>query len=129
MPQLFQPPANLKDFDRSTQEQSLRQNWHRIIGSIVTSPLADGPTPAFSDPLSPPDGVVPATAAPEWTGLPRTITRLVPASLTAAAQLVDDAIPMGNPDPMVPGRFTATFADARTGTIFPGPAYRPQDEY
>jgi hypothetical protein len=127
MVQSFQPPANLNDFDRAADPQALRQAWHQTMDDIVNSNITA--RPAFYNPLNPPTADAPAVAAPEWTGLPRTIKRLVPASIAAAAALVDDAIPMGDPDPMEGPNFTPRFFEAATLAPFPGPAYRPQDEY
>src|SRR5215213_8618502 len=122
----FQPPANLRDFQNSVRSQELSEQWHlsmkEIVGFNITA------RPAFYNPLNPPSAEQPETAAPEWTGLPRTIKRLVPQSIAAAAQLVENAIPMGRPDPMEGPIFTPPFFDAN-GAVFPGPAYRPQDEY
>ena len=123
----FQPPANLKDFDRAADPQVLRQAWHQTMDEIVNSNITA--RPAFYNPLDPPSADVPAVAAPEWTGLPRTIKRLIPTSIAAAAALVDNAIPMGAPDPMEGPNFTPAFFEATSGAPFAGPAYRPQDEY
>src|SRR5688500_827455 len=106
----FQPPANLKDFDRAANPQAMREAWHDTIAANVNFNL--GARPAFYNPLNPPSAEVPAVAAPEWTGLPRTIKRLIPTSIAAAAALVDNPIPMGAPDPMGGPEFTPRFFDA-----------------
>jgi hypothetical protein len=129
----FQPPANLKDFDRSASRDPLYAEWDAKIRADVQSQiqLPNGQvaaTPAFYDPLNPPAAGPPATAAPEWTGLPRTVKRLFPGPVAAAAAFVDKPVPMGRPDPMQ-GTYTPPFFDAATGAVFPGPMYRPQDEY
>jgi hypothetical protein len=116
----------LKDFNRSAQSAGLFQAWHDFINENVQSGIAS--YPAFYDPLSPPSASPPAFAAPQWTGLPRTIKRLLPGSIAQAAGAVDSAIPMGNPDPMEGANFTSRFRDAG-GAPFNGPAYRAQDEY
>ena len=122
----FQPPAQLRDFDRSANSQQLHDEWHKTMEGIVKFKLAD--KPAFYNPLDPPSDETPETAAPEWTGLPRTIKRLVPTSIAAAARLVDNPIRMGGPDPMQGPNFSPPFVD-NNGNQFVGPAYRPQDEY
>lgn len=126
MADTFQPPANLTDFNRSANSQELFDEWHLTMNEIVNFNSAT--RPAFYNPLTPPTNDEPETATPEWTALPRTIKRLVPQSIAAAARLVDNAIPMGNPDPMNGPNFTPPFFDTN-GNVFPGPAYRPQDEY
>jgi hypothetical protein len=127
MSQTFQPPANLKDFDRSQNSGALYADWNNFIGQYVAYHAAS--YPAFFNPLTVPSGTQPAQAAPQWTGLPRTIKRLVPASIAAAARMVETAIPMGMRDPMVQGNYTPPFFESATNQPFPGPAYRPQDEY
>ena len=122
----FQPPANLNDFARGARPDALFAAWHKFVADSVADQA--GHFPAFFNPLQPPSAEQPATAAPEWTGLPRTIKRLIPGSIANAAQAVENAIPMGGPDPMQ-GQFTPPFFDAATGSRFVGPAYRPQDEY
>jgi hypothetical protein len=126
MPEMFQPPANLNDFNRSAMGQQLANAWHTMMNDLVTAD--PGTSPAFYNPLAPPTNDPPAVAAPEWTGLPRAIKRLVSGSVAAAAQHVENAISMGNPDPMF-GKFTPPFHETGSSTIFAGPAYRPQDEY
>jgi hypothetical protein len=127
MSQTFLPPANLDDFTRSASSQTLFQHWHKFINDAVNS--AGAQRPAFYNALTPPTPDPPDPTAPLWTGLPRTIKRILPASLAAAARAVDNAIPMGAPDPLEGPHFTSTFFDNATGAVFPGPAYRPQDEY
>ena len=126
MPQTFQPPANLKDFAASTDSQGLYDRWHQTMTELVNSDISSWP--AFYSPLSPPSDDIPKGAAPQWTGLPRTIKRLIPGSIAEAAQMVENAIPMGNPDPLEGPNFTPPMYDNK-GNVFPGPAYRPQDEY
>src|SRR5262245_15279219 len=126
MPPTFNPPANLKDFNRSASSAALFDAWHQTILSQIQFRLSD--SPAFYDPLHPPSPAPPATAVPQWTGLPRTIKRMLSASIAQAAAAVENAIPMGNPDPMEGQHFTQRFRDA-AGDVFQGPAYRPQDEY
>jgi hypothetical protein len=126
MSESFQPPANLKDFDRSQNSAGLYQDWNTFIGGYVAYDAAH--YPAFFNPLTIPSGTQAAQAAPQWTGLPRTIKRLVPGSIAAAARMVETAIPMGMRDPMQ-GNYTPPFFEDATNQPFPGPAYRPQDEY
>jgi hypothetical protein len=126
MAEQFHPPGNLKDFDDAASPQHLRDEWDRTMNDIVGP--GGGARPAFYNPLHPPSAVAPALAKPEWTGLPRTIKRMAPGSIAASARLVEDAIPMGRPDPMEGPTFTKPFLDA-AGRPFAGPAYRPQDEY
>ena len=127
MADTYQPPANLKDFNRSANGQTLFRDWHRLMNRIVNSDIDQ--SPAFYNVLTPPSNDPPQSAAPEWTGLPRTIKRLVPNSIAAAARLVENAVRMGRPDPINGPNFTPPFHDAATGAVFAGPAYRPQDEY
>ena len=124
MADTFLPPANLKDFNRSDDSQALFRAWHRRINGNVNSGING--VPAFYNVLNPPSGEQPQGAAPEWTGLPRTIRRLVPGSVAEAAALVDRPVRMGAPDPT--NQNTPPFHDA-SGAVFNGPAYRPQDEY
>jgi hypothetical protein len=126
MPQTFKPPANLKDFDRSQNSGALYTDWNSFVTGQVTDSSAD--YPAFFNSLTLPSGTQPSQAAPQWTGLPRTIKRLVPGSIAAAARMVEMAIPMGMRDPMQ-GKFTPPFYEDGTNQIFQGPSYRPQDEY
>jgi len=126
MQQTFNPPANLKDFDRSGNSGTLYAHWNSFIAEQISDSSAD--YPAFFNPLEVPAGTQPAQAAPQWTGLPRTIKRLVPNSIAAAAGMVEMAIPMGMRDPMA-GKYTPPFYEDGTNQIFQGPAYRPQDEY
>src|SRR5262249_7524022 len=51
----------------------------------------------------------------------RTIKRLLPGSIAQAAAAVENAVPMGNPDPMEGAHFTPRFRDA-TGAAFLRPA-------
>lgn len=122
----FDPPANLTDFDRSTNPATLRAHWHGDMLQRMTDNA--GATPAFFNSLAPPAGTAPLEVAPEWTGLPRTIKRLKPGSIAAAAALVESSVAMGDPDPMF-GRFTPSFLRDDNDQPFPGPRYRPQDEY
>ena len=129
MPRTFQPPANLDDFRGSARSDELYAKWHRFIADQMTA--SPGDTPAFFDPLNAPVPDTPGQAAPNWTGLPRTVKRLKPDSVASAARLVEEAIPMGGKDPMSPpdGSFTGMFISEATGREFVGPRYRSQDEY
>src|SRR5438874_7346636 len=97
----FMPPANLKDFDRSTIKGALYQAWHQRIQKNVAS---DPGQPAFFDPLNPPATGTPGEVAPSWTGLPGAVLRLNLDNVVQAAQLVEAPITMGSPDPGVPMR-------------------------
>src|SRR5216684_9361549 len=125
MPQTFMPPAGLKDFDRSQMKDALYQQWHKAMNDQVSAGVQQ--FPAFYSAIVPPAGAAPKQAAPEWTGLPRTIKRLVGPSIAEAAKLVENARPMGAFDPIDQTKYDV-FRD-KDGAPFPGPSYRSQDEY
>jgi hypothetical protein len=124
----FMPPANLKDFDRSTKhKEALYQAWHERIKRNVAS---DPGQPAFFDPLNPPVAGTPSEAAPSWTGLPGVVLRLNQDNVLQAGQLVENPIHMGSADPSVPNmQYTPQFYKEHGGGVFPGQQYRSQDEY
>ncbi|MER9349987.1 hypothetical protein [Mesorhizobium sp. M0227] len=125
MAQTFLPPAFLKDFDRSPARDQLYADWHNEMNSLAGSGATDFPA-AFSS-IDPPAGSNPRQASPEWTGLPRTIKRIVGPSVATAAKLVDEPRPVGAMDP-VDLRAYDPFRDS-AGKPFQGPLYRSQDEY
>ena len=120
----YAPPANLKDFDNSVKAQKLYEAWHDEMSKAVNG----GDYPAAFDALDPTLGPeIPAQAAPQWFGLPRTIKRMT-STISEAAAAVEHAIAMGGFDPLTQSNFTAPFRDV-AGHAVPGQWYRPQDEY
>jgi hypothetical protein len=123
----FQPPANLKDFDRSRFSNELYEAWDTRIRRSVTAQIAS--YPAFFNPFNPPATVDSTPATPEWTGLPRTMKRRFRGDVVKASQFVEEPISMGQNDPLYSQPITTAFMDIRTGEILQGQKYRPQDEY
>jgi hypothetical protein len=126
MPQTYLPPANLKDFDRSSRAQELYQEWHKAMDGLAGAGYAAFPA-AYSAINPPNDSGVPKLASPEWTGLPRTIKRIVGPSVASAARLVDEPRAIGAMDPVDMARYDP-FRDSQ-GNPVDGPQYRSQDEY
>jgi hypothetical protein len=91
----------------------------------VTQLLPSYPA-AFSG-IAVPQGAQVRPANPQWTGLPRTIKRLVGTSLADAARLVDEPRAIGDYDPV--DRHSYARFKKQDGSVFAGPAYRSQDEY
>lgn len=125
MAQTFLPPALLKDFDRSGARAQLYDDWHQEMDQLAGVGAQTYPA-AFSA-INPPAGSKPKQASPEWTGLPRTIKRIVGPSIAAAARLVDEPRPIGVMDPVDMTAYDP-FRDA-AGAPYQGPLYRSQDEY
>lgn len=125
----FMPPANLKDFDRSTIKDKLYQDWHDFIAGLMTlvDPTNGWPfTPAFFDPSHPPVTQAPAIAAPAWTGLPGTALRLNRMDVVQASRLVETPIDFGSgADPLL--KNFPSYFDAQNHVF--SAQYRPQDEY
>lgn len=125
MAETFLPPAFMKDFDRSQHRDRLYREWHNDMDQIAGRGAKRFPA-AFSA-IDPPAGSKPKQASPEWTGLPRTIKRIVGPSIAAAAKQVDEPRLFGSLDPLEP-RLWEPFRDA-SGNPFKGTLYRSQDEY
>ncbi|MCZ4093451.1 hypothetical protein [Sinorhizobium psoraleae] len=125
MAETFLPPAFMKDFDRSQHRDRLYRDWHNDMDRIAGQGAKRFPA-AFSA-IDPPGGSRPKQASPEWTGLPRTIKRIVGPSVAAAAKQIDEPRFVGTLDP-VDLRAYQPFRDA-SGNPFKGPLYRSQDEY
>ena len=123
----YNPPANLTDFDRSQFANQLREIWDSDMRNRVNGGLTN--FPAFFDALTPPAPIDPDQAAPEWTGLPRTMKRRTFDDVAEAARLVEEPIEMGAVDPVFNQAITSPFRVVQTGDAFPGQRYRPQDEY
>jgi hypothetical protein len=125
----FLAPANLDDFDRATTpalKAKLADDWHTLMKGQVDFGVQRAK--AFWSAIDPPAGSpAPAQAAPQWTGLPRTIKRLVGPSIADAARLVDEPHEIGTFDPVDQTTYSR-FRDT-AGLPFPGQMYRSQDEY
>jgi len=123
----YDAPANLDDFDRSQFADQLRQIWHNDMSGRVNASLES--FPAFFDVFDPPVAIDAAVAAPEWSGLPRTMKRRVQGDVVEAARLLEEPIAMGEVDPVAAIRLTSEFREVQSGQVVIGPKYRPQDEY
>jgi hypothetical protein len=125
----FLPPANLDDFDYASSpalKKELYDGWHERMKDQTDEGIRQ--FPAYWSAIEPPAGAPePKQAAPEWTGMPRTIKRLVGPSIADAAKLIDEPRAIGDFDP-VDQRSYPRFTD-ETNADFPGPSYRSQDEY
>ncbi len=121
----FKPPANLDDFDRSPRRVELYGRWHDRVNGWVSGLQPEYPA-AFSG-IVQTGGAQVFPANPEWTGMPRTIKRLIGNSVSAAARLIDDPREIGVYDPVDDNTYER-FKKA-DGRDFVGPAYRSQDEY
>jgi hypothetical protein len=89
----YQPPAAIKDFDRSANPASLYDAWDQFIGSGVAT---DSSMPGWYDPASPPSAAQPQTAAPPWTGLPRRAAILNSNDVLKAAKAIDSPVAFGS---------------------------------
>ncbi|MGO7133448.1 hypothetical protein AB9E06_21585 [Rhizobium leguminosarum] len=125
MTQTFLPPALLKDFDRSQHKDQLYADWHLDMDRIAGTGAARFPA-AFSA-IDPPAGSQPKQASPEWTGMPRTIKRIIGPSVAAAAKEIDEPRAFGAMDPVDMTAYQP-FRDSE-GKAYQGPLYRSQDEY
>jgi hypothetical protein len=126
MAETYHPPANLDDFDRSSNPKKLRDGWHLAMDRLAGKGSAGFPA-AFSAVAPPGDGGPPKLANPEWTGLPRTIKRVAGPSIAAAARLVDEPRAIGAMDPVDMARYEP-IRDIQ-GNPVQGFSYRSQDEY
>jgi len=124
MPGTHQPPANIKDFDRSANSVTLYQKWDEWLSSQL-APSSD--FLAWYESTNPPTSGNPATAAPPWQGLPRTALLLNGNNVVSAAKSVDNPVEFGT------GKDALLVAQppflTAAGGRFPGLKYRPQDEY
>ncbi|WFU92162.1 hypothetical protein QA644_33755 (plasmid) [Rhizobium sp. CC1099] len=114
------PPAFLKDFDRSQHKDQLYADWHLDMDQLAGTGAASFPA-AFSA-INPPAGSQPKQASPEWTGMPRTIKRIIGPSIAAAAKEIDEPREIGAMDP-VDMRAYDPFRDS-DGEVYEGPLYR-----
>jgi hypothetical protein len=120
----YQPPAGVKDFDRSANPAKLYDAWDDFIGNGVAS---DSSMPAWYDPAKPPSAAQPQTAAPPWTGLPRRAAILNSDDVFKAAKAIDAPVAFGSgADGLSDAQ--PTFLDAHNKPIG-GFLYRAQDEY
>lgn len=119
-------PANLQDFEQSASKDKLYQLWTEFIQRAAEG-SAD--FPAYFNTIDPDIPVDPGFATPLWTGFPRTMKRRENNDVVSAASKLDQPIAMGQVDPLYGMAITTVFTEIETGVEYPGPKYRPHDEY